>query len=315
VRIVLDRTRYRGRAIDLADKGLSAAVVRRAIERPSAVAVSHATDPSTDGELATGGRRLRIDCTAPGTVHEQVGRIGPGIGLDLRTALAAAARSRGETAPQRDQLRRAREQLDALAVPDAEPRKARRDLATAGADERRLRERVAELRGRVQTLRETAPESQRLADAERELAATAADLSEAETDRLAAEQRLARAERTARRARDARERRLRLQDRVQNLRRRARAALARRAYPAFVDALGALPGVDPSAVLSEATAPGSDPQELPDVTGETTAAALAVARIADVDAPVVFAGERFETAAAASAWLDAPVVRVDVQTG
>lgn len=329
MRIVLDRTRYRGRAIDLTDERLSAAVVRRAIERPSTVAVSPPIDPSTAGEANPNGRRLRIDCPAPSAVHGRIGQIEPTIDLDLRAALAAAARSRGETAPQHDRLRRVREQLAAVEVPDAEPREARREVASAGADERRLRERVAELRGRVQTLRETAPESQRLADAERELAATAGELSEAETDRLAAEQRLARAERTARRARDARERRLRLQDRAENLRREARATLARRTYPDFVDALTDLPTVDPSAAVqgdlsslvfadddpSGAVGERSAPEGLPEFAGEETAAALAIARLADVDAPIVFAGEQFDTAAAAAAWLDAPVVRVDVQTG
>lgn len=322
MKVVLDGERYRGRAIGLEESRVPATAVRRAIRRPSSVAASATASSATSGSTTNDDadrdrnpapRRLRVDCAAPGPIHEHVGRIGPATTIDFRAALADAARSCGETAPQRERLERVREQLAAIDVPTEETHAARRAVATAGTDERRLRESVAELRGRVQTLRNVAPDSQRLADAEAELAEAAKELSEAETERLAAEQRLARAERAARRARDARERRLRLQDRAANLRREARSILARRAYPAFGEA------VDDLLDSGERATARSDDQsgvDLPrEYAGDATVAALAIARIADVDAPIVLESDRFSSATAAATWLDAPVVRVEVQTG
>lgn len=294
MKVVLDDERYRGRAIDVADGVASATELYRAVRRPSAVAASQSPTP----------RRLRVDCAAPTAIHDHVGKITPAIDVDVQTALAATARSWGETAPQRECLQEVREELARIEVPDGDTRAARREVASAGADEQRLRESVAELRGRVQTLRETVPDSQQLADAEAELADTARKLSEAETERLAAEQRLARAERTARRARDARERRLRLQDRAANLEREARETLADRAASAFTDALETVPG---STARGAANATATEPDAI------TTA--LAIAKIADVKAPIVLASDRFDAAAAAAAWVDAPVIRVEVQTG
>lgn len=293
MKVVLDDERYRGRAIDVADGVASASELYRAVRRPSAVAASQGSSL----------RRLRVDCAAPTTIHDHVGKITPAIDVDVQTALAATARSWGETAPQRERLLEVREELAAIAVPEGDTRTARREVASAGADEQRLRESVAELRGRVQTLRETAPDSQQLADAEAELAETARQLSEAETTRLAAEQRLARAERTARRARDARERRLRLQDRAANLEREARATLADRATPAFTDALETVPG---STAREDATATATE--------SDAVTTALAIANIADIDAPIVLASDRFDDADAAASWVDAPVIRVEVQT-
>jgi hypothetical protein len=294
VNIVLDSTRHRGRAIDVVDRVASPTELYRAVRRPSAVAASQAPSP----------RRLRVDCAAPTAIHEHVGKITPAIDVDVQMALAATARSWGETAPQREHLQEVREKLARIEVPSEDTRAARREVASAGADEQRLRESVAELRGRVQTLRETAPDSRQLEDAEAELAETARKLSEAETDRLAAEQRLAQAERTARRARDARERRLRLQDRVANLEREARATLADRAAPAFSDALETVPG---STAREARTATTAEP--------DAVTTALAIAKIADVEAPIVLASDRFDAADTAATWVDAPVIRVEVQTG
>ncbi len=294
MKVVLGGDRYRGRAIDLAGALASATELYRAVRRPSAVAASRSPTP----------RRLRVDCAAPTAIHDHVGRITPAVDVDVQTALAATARSWGETAPQRERLREVREKLAAIDVPNGDTRAARREVASAGADEQRLRESVAELRGRVQTLRETAPDSQQLADAEAELAETARQLSEAETARLAAEQRLARAERTARRARDARERRLRLQDRAANLEREARATLADRAAPAFADTLETVPG---STARRGVTTTATEP--------DAVTTALAIAKIADIEAPIVLASDRFDAADAAAAWVGAPVIRVEVQTG
>lgn len=301
MRVVLDGRERRGRAIDLAGNQIAATALSRAIRRSSAVA---AAAGSADDRRST-PRRLRVDCAAPGVAHDHVGVIAPTTEINVRAALADAARSWGETAPQRDQLQRVERRLAAIEVPDGETRAARRAVAAADADEQRLRESVAELRGRVQTLRDTAPDSQQLAEAEADLEDAVRALSEAETERLAAEQRLARAERAARRARDARERRLRLQDRAANLRREARSTLARRAYPAFREAVADLPGTD------ERPQPDAVPEELPEGdASEPTAAALAIARIAAVDAPIVLATLPFSSVTAAATWLDAPVVAV-----
>ncbi len=302
MRIVLDAERYRGRAIDLTGHQIGGSALVRAIRRAGAVAVRGGG--ATDGQR-TASRRLRVDCAAPGVAHDHVGLICATTELDFRTALADAARSRGETAPQHNRLRRIEARLAAMEVPAEETRTARRAVAATDADEQQLRESVAELRGRVQTLRETVPDSQQLVEARAELENAVRELSEAETDRLAAEQRLARAERTARRARDARERRLQLQDRAANLRRAARSTLARQAYPAFRDAVAALPG------STDRLRPDTEREEPPEqYAGKPTAAALAVGRIAAVDAPIVLTNTQFSSVPAAATWLNAPVVAV-----
>lgn len=302
MRIVLDAERLRGRAIDLTGQQIAGNTLVRAVRRAGAVAVR---DSGAIDDRRTASRRLRVDCAAPGVAHDHVGLICATTELDFRPALADVARSWGETAPQHSRLQRIESRLAAIEVPTEETRTARRAVAAADADEQRLRESVAELRGRVQTLRDTAPDSQQLAEAEAELENTVKGLSEAETDRLAAEQRLARAERAARQARDTRERRLRLEDRAANLRRAARSALARRAYPAFRDAVAALPG------SNDRLHPETEREEPPEqYAGNPTAAALALGRIAAVDAPIVLANTQFPSVPAAATWLDAPVVAV-----
>lgn len=302
MRVLLGGVQFRGTAIDLgeridpkADDSTVVAELDRAVRRPTAVATT---------VLDGAARPLRIDCAAPNAVHDHVGAITSTVTLDVQTALADAARSRGATAPNRERLQQLRAELADIEMHAESTDAARRDVASAGADERQLRESVAELRGRVQTLRETAPDSRRLDETEAELAEAVRNLSEAETDRMAAEQRLARAERAARRARDTRERRLRLRDRLENREREARAALAERATPAFRDAVEATPEPDRSGPTIETPAAPIPP----------TTAALAIARIADIDAPIVIADGRFDDASAAAIWVDAPVVRVDIQT-
>lgn len=302
MRIVLDAECLRGRAINLTGRQIAGSTLVRAVRRASAVAVRAG---GAIDDQPTAPRRLRVDCAAPGVAHDHVGLVCATAELDLRTALADVARSWGETAPEHSRLQRIESRLAAIEVPTEETQAARRAVAAADADEQRLRESVAELRGRVQTLRDTAPDSQQLAEAEAKLKDAVKGLSEAETDRLAAEQRLARAERAARRARDTRERRLRLQDRAANLRRGARSTLAQRAYPAFRDAVAALPGpTDQPHPDTEREAP---PEQY---AGKPTTAALALGRIAAVDAPMVLTNTRFPSVPAAATWLNAPVVAV-----
>lgn len=281
-------TGRRGRAFDLRDRDVDAATVAEAIARePHGV--------RDDGGIGSGGlARLAIRCPAPGPVHERVGVVRPGRSYPLQAALAAAARARGHRAPQADELREVRERLAALEVPDVSLTEQRRRVADA-EDATGLEERVATLRGQLEAARERGDDSGALAEA-RERAV--ADLAERRTERLAAEQRLERARGRARDARDRREERLRLEDRERNLERAARRALAGQLRPAFERALAALPG---SARAGDA--PGS-------VVEDEVAGALAVCRVAPPVAPVVVAVDRFPSAAAAAAALDAPVVLV-----
>lgn len=287
--------RRAGRALDLRDLALDPATVATAVRDGD----GHET--WADGGRAD-GRKVAVDCPPPGPAHEYVGRIGPGTGLRVRTALAAAARSRGGEAPQDDELARVREALSDLTVP-APPdlRAPRKRLAGTDAAVDRIRERVAALRGRVQAGREAGRD---VSDLEAELAEATRELSERETERAAAREALERAERLARESRDARERRRKLEDRRANLERDARAHLVDRIRPEYEAALAAVPGPndradDPSAEVR------SDPFD-----ADGARAALAVARAGALDAPVVLACDRFETPAAAAEWLDAPVLRV-----
>jgi hypothetical protein len=140
------------------------------------------------------------------------------------------------------------------------------------------------------------------------LRAAIATASERETEVLAAEQALARERERARTARDARERRLMLEDRVGRLERDVRARLADAGWSVFADAVESVPGGD-DAVES---VPGCDDAvvggEPGTFVGDDVTAALAVVRVADVDAPVVLAAGRFGDADVAHRVLDAPVV-------
>ncbi|MFB6106622.1 MAG: hypothetical protein ABEJ70_06585 [Halobacteriaceae archaeon] len=216
----------------------------------------------------------RVACPPPGPVHGHVGHVRSGMDLSLERALAAAARSRGERAPQADALAAVRKRLaahDADDPPDLTA--ARRRVAAADADVTALRERVARLGGRVEERRAAGGDVEAL---EAELADATRELSEAETERVAAEQSLDRARRTARERRDARERRLSLRDRRDNLRAAAREHLVGTVAGAFRTATAAVPG-------APVAAPG-------EYGGPPALAALAVARVASIDAPVVVEG-------------------------
>lgn len=265
-----------GRAVDLGGAADPAAVVR-----------------AIRGEAVAG---VAVDCPAPGPLHEHVGYVREGMTTDVRGALAAAARSLGEAAPQRAALDAVRAELADLSVPDADLDEVRRRVADAGTAEERLRERVATLRGRAGAF-EAAGDAEAAAEAREELLAAASELTEAETDRIAAEQLHDRLEGEARALRDRRERRLELQDRAANLERAARERLADAVYDRFRSAVAALPG--------EATA-GDAPG---DYGGDPVTAALAAARVGAVEAPLVVATDRLGDAATAARRLDAPVVR------
>lgn len=232
-----------------------------------------------------GATDIDVECPAPGPLHRFVGLLDGRPVRSRRRLLALAARSRGATAPQDDAIHHLREELADCSPPALDLSSLRRRAAEVGQRESDLRERAATLRGELSARREVGADTEAVAD---ELTDVTAELVEVETDRIAAEQALADAERRAREARDARERRLELQDALANRRREARSHLADRVAGAVDDA--------------EETVPGRP--------GAPTTTRLAVVRVAEVEAPVVLAVDRFESADHAHRVLDAPVVRV-----
>ena len=275
MRVIVDGRAYEGRTIDLTGAGVSAAAVVESVG---------AADPP-----------IHVDCPAPGDAHKHVRRLPPET-FDRRAALATAARALGHTSPAQSALDDARSQLAELSAPPVNVGAARRRVAETGEKEERLRERVAELRGRLQARREVDADT---AAVEAQLNEATTQLAEAETERIAAEQALERAETVARDARDRRERRLELEDRVANREREVRRDLAAAVWDRFRAALRSVPGT--------ATA-GSTPGTYE---GDRVTAALAVARLAPLDAPVVVDGlDRIDGADAAASVLKTPVIYI-----
>lgn len=195
-------------------------------------------------------------------------------GTTLHTELAAAAYSRGHRSSYGSELGSLRAAIDAIDPVSVDLTEPRRRLAAATGEETRLAERVAAARGELRARRETGAET----DAAREaLDTAAAALAAAQTTRIAAEQALERARDRASASRDERERRLRLQDRLENRQRAARRELARAVYPAFRDALATLPTGDPGAAGDEPT----------DYAGSRLVGSVAAFRVATLDGPVV----------------------------
>jgi chromosome segregation ATPase len=275
MRVIVDGRTYEGRAIDLTGADVTAAAVVESVG---------AADSS-----------IRVDCPAPGEVHEHVRRLPPET-FDRRAALAAAARALGHASPARSALDEARSELADLSAPPVDVDAARRRAAETGEKEERLRERVAELRGRLQARREIDADTTAV---EAQLNEATSRLAEAETERIASEQALERAETLAREARDRRERRLELEDRVANREREVRRDLAAAVWDRFRAALRSVPGT---------AAAGSTPGTYD---GDRVTAALAVARLAPLDAPVVVDGlGRIDGAKAAASVLEAPVIYI-----
>ncbi|GAA0667856.1 hypothetical protein [Natronoarchaeum mannanilyticum] len=235
--------------------------------------------------------KIAVRCPDPGPLFEHVGAITPDATVELRSALATVARRRGHESAKESELTAVREKLAALSLDDCDATAARRAVADAGDAERELAERVATLRGRLRERGESDELSAQLDDA-------VAELSEVRTGRIAAEQRLARERERARELRTRRERRLELQDRERNLERAVRADLAAAVYPAFADALAAVPGP---------ARPGDSPSAF---RGDDADAALALARLSPSPAPVVLGVDRFASPATAARRLGRPVLRV-----
>jgi len=243
--------------------------------------VSDPTNRPETAECEGGDSESPIRATPvspPGDVFDSIPT-----GATLRTELAAAARSRGQTSSVRETLETLRDSLAEVAPKSVDLEAPRRRVAEASGREEQLKERVATLRGDVRARREVGAETD---ETLAELESAAAELASAQTERIAAEQALERARERAGRARDERERRLELRDRLENERREARRGLANEIYPAFCDALVDVPGGD-------SARPGSDPSAYE---GPVLAASLAAVAVADLDEPIILGTE-------AVAWL------------
>jgi len=269
-----------------------AITVETAVEPSRVVAAIRSPGPGSEGCTGDAGSYVAVDAPEPGPVNEHVGHVHPGMGLRTRTALARAARSQGLETPYDDDLRAARERFAAITVEEGDVASCRRALAEARAETDRLRERVAAARGRLQAARAHGVEA---TDAAAELEAAVRELSEVETDGEAASQRFRRARERARDRRTRRERARKLEDRIANLERSARAHLVERWENRYARAVARTPGAGDR----------TDP-----FAAEPVTAALAVARLAALSAPVVLSCDRFASARAASRWLDAAVVRI-----
>jgi len=266
VRLRLGALDRAGRALDCRDADLDPARVADAVR-----------DPTDD----------RVRCPRPGPVHEHVGLVRPDEPVGRRRLLATVALSRGHRPAMLDDLETARRRLSEHVNDGAERRAARERVAATEDDQERLRERVARLRGEVRARREAGLDA---GDARERLRAAAQELSEVATARSAAAQRLARERERARDGVDERRRRLRLEDRVANLERDARAALAEAVEPRVTTVL---------AQLTDAPPEDASPALV----------RLAAARIGVVAAPVVVTTGPFGAEDAAE-WVGAPVVRL-----
>lgn len=278
IRVEIGGDEQRGTAIDLREETVAAEAVATAIS----------------GEHEESGTpKLVVDCPAPGSVHDRVGVVTPDRQYELRSALAAVARQRGYETPIDDELRAVEQQLAEIDRTEIELRSVKRELATA--DEKPQAEQIAALRGRLQARSEA---GEATTDVEQQLAAAIQEYSEVGTDRVAAEQAFSTAQERLRDERDRREQRLRLQDQRNNLRRTARKQLAERLWPAFERARAAVPATQHTS--SDLDARSNSP-----------AAALAVCRLARLNAPIVVGVDCFPTAQAAAGVLRAPVIIVE----
>nr|WP_254282318.1 hypothetical protein [Haloarcula salina] len=210
------------------------------------------------------------------------------MGLRTRTALAAAARSRGEETPHDTEIAAHREELTAIDPSPPELVEATEAIPDAAVAD--LRETVAAHRGRITARRAVGAD----ADAARaDLRDAATTLSERETRRAAARETRELRREAARAYRDRLERRREVADALANARRAARATLVDRLADEFAAALAVVPGQTPD-----------DPFDASPVT-----AALAVLRLAETPAPIALEVDRFPSPVASSDALDAPVVR------
>jgi hypothetical protein len=235
------------------------------------------------GALHGGGSSIGLRCEAPQAVHQRAGVVRPTMSLATPAALAAAARSRGLSSHHDEELKSVRADLAAF----EEPRAVANRTKVPEAAHTALRERIAALRGKLDAGGQS--EDTRAA-LQAELTDAIAELSELNTERIAARERRER----LRERRDRREQRLRLEDREANLARAARADLVDQVRGEFWAAVSSRGGVEGAKIDAV----------------EAVRAALAVLAVADLQAPVLLAVDRFPTPGAAATWLEAPVIRL-----
>lgn len=265
-------TTYEGRVVDLRCQGVRAEAIAKAVR----------------GECVYPA----VDAQPPGSVYDYCGHVHPEMGLRTKTALAAAARSRGHETTHDDTIAELRAELSDLDRAEPTLPRARDPIDDATVAERR--ESAAEVRGRLAAREalgaETAPIEERMRE-------TARTLAECETERAAAvESRRQRRDR-AREYRDRQAQRRRLADRLANRQRDARRELLDRIEAQFVAALREVPGVP------------TDNQPDDPFEAAPVPAALATLRLARTNAPVILEADRFSSPVAAANWLGAPVVR------
>jgi hypothetical protein len=271
------------------------------VRRGQVVTVEQSVDPAAvvaavrefDGDCEA---QIAVTADTPQPVHDHVGSLRREMRVQTRTALARAGRSRGLTTPFDDNLREARDSLDS-AIPESDPVEPyRRQLSETRAETERLRETVAAARGRLQARQTDDCDTE---EAARNLETAIRRLSEVETEAVAARQQLEHARTNVRERRDRRERTRKLEDKVANLERNARSHLVAKLREEYETALSRIPE------HTDIPTVDSDPFET-----DSLPAALAIARVADVAAPLVLACNCFESPEVASEWLDAPIVQI-----
>lgn len=283
VRIETADKQWYGHAIDLTDHQVDARTLLAAIR-----------DDGLEND-----RTIEITCPPPGPVYGHLGRIRPGMQLRTRTALAAVARSRGLRAPQDEERVAIEERLSELVLPDAadELDEIHKQVAETSEDIDRLRERVARLQGKADAHRETESEMETLTSLQNALR----ELSEVETERAAAKQRLERMRKRQRLVHDVQVERFELEDRAANLKRDARRFLVTKLTPSFEATVDAVQERVPGGGGRFAgSAFDADP----------VSEALALARLAAIETPIILECDRFDSVEAAADWLDLPVIRL-----
>jgi len=276
VRVHVRGTTYESRVVDLRGRPVDGRALAAAVRGERCV-------PAVDAPAAT-------------LVYGYCGYVGPEMGVRTRTALAAAARTRGVETPHDDAIADLRERVAAIDAVEPSLPPARKSVADE--DIAALRESVAATRGRLWARERLDGDT---AEVESDLRETAQTLATRETERTAAAESRQQRREAARAYRDRLERRRRLTDRLANRRRDAREALVDAVSDRYASALDDVPGTttDNSA--------GPTPDDPFDA--EPVPAALAVLRVARTDAPVVLETNRLGTPTSAAAWLDAPVIR------
>lgn len=220
------------------------------------------------------------------TLYRYVNLIAPGLSIPRRAALVSTARSLDITTSVDGSIRETKVELRSVPGPVNSRADVRRRVAESAADLEAKRERVAMIRGRLQETDDGSIES--------EYRAAIRTLSEAETEHAAAAEALEEARTRARAARDILDRRLRIEDRLENLERAARAELVATITPAVETALSNLPGRNVESFED----------------ADSVSAALAIARVGRIERPITLACRRFSDRGSAERWLEVPVYRL-----